>query len=459
MRGGKRLYGTAVTVAVDLCLSGCYNIGMSEKRPNIVVFFTDQQRWDTVSERVTPNLCAMAESGTEFEYSFTCQPVCGPARACIQTGVYATENGCITNAVAMKEDATTIAKILREYGYLTAYVGKWHLASGMTDEQGRYETTAIPQARRGGYEYWRASDVLEFTSDGSGGYVFDENGNKLEFSGCRADKITDFALEFIENAPEDRPFFLFLSHIEPHHQNSTGRFECTPEDRAAVEGVPVPDDLAAFEGNYAGNYTDYLGCCHGLDRNFGRVADALKKKGVYDDTVIFFTSDHGCHFMTRNSEYKRSCHDSSIRTPLYVFGGKYPKGKKCEGSRRAYRSSVLRTVRRGDRASVVFQGKGSCEDRSRGRREGRALHTDKRRQTGQSGAYRSLRLRGEVARKKDGWNKAYSDVYIEDYLYDTAKDPCETRNLIRDPSYRGVKRDLAERLEDSRRRRASRRSS
>ena len=55
----------------------------------------------------------------------------------------------------------------------------------------------------------------------------------------------------------------------------------------------------------------------------------------------------------------------------------------------------------------------------------------------------AVRSRG----KKDGWNKAYSDVYIEDYLYDTAKDPCETRNLIRDPSYRGVKRDLAERLE------------
>lgn len=420
---------------------------MSEKRPNIVVFFTDQQRWDTVSERVTPNLCAMAESGTEFEYSFTCQPVCGPARACIQTGVYATENGCITNAVAMKEDATTIAKILREYGYLTAYVGKWHLASGMTDEQGRYETTAIPQARRGGYEYWRASDVLEFTSDGSGGYVFDENGNKLEFSGCRADKITDLALEFIENAPEDRPFFLFLSHIEPHHQNSTGRFECTPEDRVAVEGVPVPDDLAAFEGNYAGNYTDYLGCCHGLDRNFGRVADALKKKGVYDDTVIFFTSDHGCHFMTRNSEYKRSCHDSSIRTPLYVFGGKYPKGKKCEALAGLIDLPYSVLSAAGIEPPSYFRGKDLAkialgED---GRdalyiqisedKLGRAVRTDR--------YVYAVRSR----RKKDGWNKAYSDVYIEDYLYDTAKDPCETRNLIRDPSYRGVKRNLAERLE------------
>ena len=94
------------------------------KRPNIIFYFSDQQRADTAGcygQRlpVTPNLDAVAEEGTVFENAFTCQPVCGPMRACLQSGVYATQIGCYRNDIALPTDRKTLANYLSEAGYDT----------------------------------------------------------------------------------------------------------------------------------------------------------------------------------------------------------------------------------------------------------------------------------------------------------------------------------------------------
>ena len=96
---------------------------------NIIFYFSDQQRWDTVNEEVTPNLMKLADEGVLFENSFTCQPVCGPARSCLQSGMYATETGCYTNGIALPQDITPLAEYFNRAGYQTAYIGKWHLGS------------------------------------------------------------------------------------------------------------------------------------------------------------------------------------------------------------------------------------------------------------------------------------------------------------------------------------------
>ncbi|MDU5426093.1 MAG: sulfatase-like hydrolase/transferase, partial [Clostridiales bacterium] len=98
-------------------------------RPNIIFYFSDQQRWDTVNEEATPNLMQLAREGIQFENSYTCQPVCGPARACLQTGMYATQCGCYWNGVPLPQTIRPMAEYFNEAGYETAYVGKWHLAS------------------------------------------------------------------------------------------------------------------------------------------------------------------------------------------------------------------------------------------------------------------------------------------------------------------------------------------
>ena len=147
-------------------------------QPNIIFYFSDQQRFDTCgcygqSLDITPRLDAMAGEGVRFDLAFSPQPVCGPCRSTFQTGLYPTETGCFRNNIALPTDVKTLANYLTEAGYENAYIGKWHLAStGGLEEAPTvdYHTKPIPLELRGGYEgFWRASDVLEFTSDGYGG--------------------------------------------------------------------------------------------------------------------------------------------------------------------------------------------------------------------------------------------------------------------------------------------------
>ena len=195
-------------------------------KKNIIFYFSDQQRWDTVNEEVTPNLCALAKEGIKYENNFTCQPVCGPARACLQTGVYATQCGCYWNGIPLPSDIKPLAHYFNEAGYQTAYIGKWHLASNRLPGVGLHcESTAIPREKQGEYQYFRGADVLEFTSHGYDGYIFDESGNKLDFKGYRADCINDYALEFLDKRDKDKPFFMFVSQLEPHHQNDHHTYE------------------------------------------------------------------------------------------------------------------------------------------------------------------------------------------------------------------------------------------
>lgn len=417
-------------------------------RPNIIFYFSDQQRWDTVNDIVTPTLAQMAEDGVNFTQAFTCQPVCGPARACLQTGEYATQNGCYINAIPLKDDQRTIADILNENGYDTAYVGKWHLASGRFANEPHYETTAVPRDRQGGYGYWRAADVLEFTSDGYGGYVFDNDGNKLEFNGVRADCITDYALDYINGHSGDKPFFLFLSHIEPHHQNSSGKFECPKGSEEKFKDYALPSDLVGLKGNYEINYADYLACCERLDYNLSRVIQALKDKGVYDNTVIIYTSDHGCHFKTRNIEYKRSCHESSTHIPCVIKGGEFKGGIKYDYpiSLIDYPPTILDIAK--IKIPQNYQGKSLV-----GALKGEKLHDCVFMQISESQCGRAIRtqdfkyaVRALSLGYMGGMVMKSSKVYFEDYLYDLRVDPNEKVNLIKDRKYKAVRKELKQML-------------
>src|SRR5512140_1776408 len=97
-------------------------------RPNVVVFFTDQQRWDSAGVHgnpleLTPNFDRMAQRGTHLYHTFTCQPVCGPARACLQTGLYGTATTCWHNGIRLPANLKTLAHCFREGGYKTGYIG------------------------------------------------------------------------------------------------------------------------------------------------------------------------------------------------------------------------------------------------------------------------------------------------------------------------------------------------
>lgn len=416
-------------------------------RPNVIMFFSDQQRWDTVGcygqkLDVTPNLDKMAAEGVRFEYAFTCQPVCGPARACLQTGKYATQTGCYTNDIALPLNEKTIAQYFNEAGYETAYVGKWHLAS--TKDQFNYKTKPVPPERRGGYkDYWMAADVLEFTSHGYDGYVYDKDMNKVEFTGYRADCITDFALNYIKKKDSEAPFFLFLSHIEPHHQNDRHRYEGPKGSDMKFKDYEVPGDLIGTTGDWRENYPDYLGCCNSLDYNLGRLLEALKQKGILENTVIFYTSDHGTHFRTRNDEYKRSCHEDSIHIPMIAYGPGFTGGKVVSELVSLIDIPATLLACAGIQKPVGMQGRplqqlvaGNTADwpqevflQISETQVGRAIRTKKWKY--------SVR-----ALSKDGWKDSCSDVYYEDFLYDLEKDYNEKCNLVSEPQYAAVRKEL-----------------
>ncbi|MCK9479222.1 MAG: sulfatase-like hydrolase/transferase [Firmicutes bacterium] len=419
-------------------------------RPNIVFFFSDQQRHDTLGcygqkLDVSPNIDKLAQEGVKFEFAFTCQPVCGPARACLQTGTYATENGCFRNDLALPLNQKTIAHYFNEAGYETAYIGKWHLASdNATKNRGSdtdFMTRPVPEHLRGGYQYWMASDILEFTSHGYDGYVYNSDNERVDFKGYRADCITDFALDYIKDRNGEKPFFLMLSHIEPHHQNDRNRYEGPINSKEKFKNFEVPSDLEGTEGDWRENYPDYLGCCNSLDYNLGRIVDLLKQKGIYDNTVILYTSDHGSHFKTRNAEYKRSCHENSIRIPMIIKGPGFEKGvvRKELASLIDIPPTLLYSG--GIDKPPYMSGQPLQEMGSNWPKEvfvqisesavGRAIRTHKWKY------YVS-------APDKNAWNDKDSEFYIEEMLFDLENDPVERNNLIHDEKYRDIKKELRE---------------
>lgn len=413
------------------------------KRKNIIFYFSDQQRWDTVNERVTPNLMKLAEEGTLFENNFTCQPVCGPARACLQSGMYATQVECYWNGIALPRDITPLARHFNNAGYQTAYIGKWHLASDRYPGIGVHcEKSAIPKDRQGEYQYWRAADCLEFTSHGYNGYVFDGDGNQIDFKGYRADCINDFALEYLDRRDTEKPFFMFISQLEPHHQNDHNTIEGYKETVEQFKDYPIPDDLSFLKGNYKKEYPDYISAINRLDYNVGRLVDKLKELGIYDDTIIIYTSDHGAHFKTRNPEYKRSCHESASRTPLIIKGGGFEAGRieKRLSSLIDLPPTMLSMAGIGipeNYMGVDLTTQINAPDKKRDcvfmqiseSQCGRAIRTDRFKY-----AVRDL--------SPVGYAHHSSKVYFEDYLYDLQNDPIEKHNLVKNPKYSEIRQEL-----------------
>jgi uncharacterized sulfatase len=433
-------------------------------QPNIIVFFSDQQRWDTVGAYgqkmdVTPNLDRMAAEGVRFEHAFTCQPVCGPARACIQTGKWATQLGTWRNDLALPLDQKTMAHWLTEAGYEVGYIGKWHLASNYSkggapagQESVDLRREPIPPHRRGGYkDFWIASDVLESTSHGYGGYMFDADGTKLSWDEdtYRVDAQTEFVLDYLRSRDGEKPFFLFVSYIEPHHQNDRKHYEGPAGSKERFADFTPPGDLAAHEsGDWKQEYPDYLGAVNALDGALGRIRSELERLELADDTLVIYTSDHGSHFRTRNGEYKRSCHEGSVRVPFVAAGPGFAGGKVVDElvSLIDLPTTILRAA--GSHVPDYMAGR-PLQELVDGPTE-RPWRSEVFMQISEDVVGRAIRTErwkyGVWAPDRDGWNDADAGRYVERYLYDLQADPHELDNLVSSDAHAQVRSELREGL-------------
>ena len=402
-------------------------------QPNVLVFFTDQQRWDTSGLHgnplaLTPNFDRIARRGTHVHNSFTCQPVCGPARSCLQTGLYATQTGCYRNGIPLSTDLKTLAHHFGDAGYRTGYIGKWHLYEGSHGP--------VPAANRGGYDYWLASNVLEFTSQAYDTTMYDGDGEAVRLPGYRVDAVADATIRYID-AHREEPFYLFTSYIEPHHQNDLDDYPPPDGYRDRYTGRWTPPDLAALGGSTHQHLGGYYGMVKRLDEAFGRVIDTLKSLDLLDDTIVLFTSDHGCHFKTRNSEYKRSCHDSSIRVPTALSGPGFEGGRQ-----------IQQLVSLVDLPPTLLDGAGLSvpEEMS-----GRSLLPLTRGET--SGwpeevfvQISETQVGRAVRTKRWKYGVTAPDRYVDEFLYDMEVDPYELANLIDNESHAEVILSMRERL-------------
>lgn len=310
------------------------------KRPNILLVISDQYRWDFIHAHgqnptdFTPNLDAMVRRGTTFENAFTNQPLCSPARSCLFTGQYATTTGIwkLTGPrIGLRPDAVTLATVLSSAGYSTNYIGKWHLmeVNERKNEQGFGDLGYVPPEKRGGFNgLWQAANVLELTSHPYHGTMWDNDGTPMTYNGIyRVDYLTDLAVQFLRRK-QDKPFFLVLSQLEPHQQNDLNGF-APPKGYAEKFANPfAPPDVRPFPGDWPFQLANYYGDCKSIDESMGKIFQTLREQNLEDNTIVIFLSDHGCHFRTRNGEYKRSPHDSSTHVPLVIQGPGFNNGRK-----------------------------------------------------------------------------------------------------------------------------------
>jgi arylsulfatase A-like enzyme len=423
----------------------------SSSRPNVIVFFTDQQRADTTGahgypQGLTPNFDRMAARGTHVAQGFTCQPVCGPARSCLQTGYYATQTGVWRNGLRPDPALPTLAQRFNAAGYHTGYIGKWHLA-----EHGY--NGAVPRELQGGYRTWLGANLLEFTSDAYETHLWDENGQEHRLPGYRVDAITDAAIRHVDaRTREAAPFLLFLSYIEPHHQNHRDDYPAPIGYEQAYASAPLPPDLAALRGTAPQHWPGYCGMIKRLDEALGRLFDALRSLGQLENTVVLYTSDHGCHFKTRNSEYKRSCHESSIHVPTALVGPGFDGGGRLDHLVSLVDLPPTLLDAAGIAVPPELPGRSLLPLAQK--RLAHAWPEEVLVQISESQTGRCVRTaRWKYSVRAPGLDpqggpvvQAASDVYEDDCLYDLLADPWEQTNLIGLPPFGPIVSDLRARL-------------
>jgi arylsulfatase A-like enzyme len=288
-------------------LAGAPAYAAENKQPNIIVILADDLGNADLGYRGsdirTPNIDALAKGGVQLE-SFHGMPVCTPARAALMTGRYPMRYGLQTlvifpnHSYGLPTDERTLPQALKEAGYNTAMVGKWHL--------GHADKKFWPQNR--GFDHFYGNTVGEvdyFTHQRSGVTDWQRDGKFITEKGYYLDLIGDEAVKTIEKQDKDKPFFLYFASLAPH--------------------APYQAPRAGID-SYATTIKDptrrtYAAMITSLDEQVGRIVAELDKKGLRENTLIVFSSDNGG---PRNAVVASGAHSKEERTESGVKEGSLP---------------------------------------------------------------------------------------------------------------------------------------
>jgi len=327
-------------------LSGILTMDQApSSRPNILFIMTDDHAAHAISAygskiNKTPHLDKLAGEGIRLDRCFVTNSICTPSRAAILTGKYSHKNGV---PVFNRFDGSqqTVAKLLQASGYHTGMFGKWHLGSDPT-----------------GFDRWK---ILP----GQGAYhdpVFYTSSARKKETGYCTDLITDFSIEFLDQRPKEKPFFLMCHQKAPHRNwqpredkkakwakvqvplpetfddDYAGKSDAAREATMRVEDHLTPNDVKEKppEGlsgrdlkiwKYQRYMQDYLACVESVDDNIGRLMDYLDKQGLRDNTLVIYTSDQGFFLGDHGWYDKRFMYEESLRMPFLArWPGKVKPG-------------------------------------------------------------------------------------------------------------------------------------
>jgi len=322
------------------------------KRPNIILIMTDQHNAQYLSclgrtELKTPNFDAFAKESVIFHSAYSPSPVCGPSRAAIFTGQYPLQNGIYSNWIPLENKSMLLTKRLAEAGYYNIMIGKLHLTP--VDSSHGFQSRRICDSPYDVYDKKEVevNDYLKWAANEMG--ISQEHLAELAGesertgvddprfwlgSGWTDDKhqMTTWtgneAVSFIRNYENKQPFFLHISFFGPHHPYSTCEPWNSMYDPAEVSLPPTMGKIQP--GKQPGFHPDwpealwreiiakYSGNISAIDVQIGRIIASLKEQGLWENTLIVFTSDHGDHMGDFSQLGKGTMLESSVRVPFII---------------------------------------------------------------------------------------------------------------------------------------------
>ena len=335
-----------------LVVSACSSVEETTEPVNLLYILTDEMRYDTSEpygnlQIKTPHLNQLGTEALVFERAYVSQPVCSPARSTILTGLYPHVTGVTTNNIPLSDSLKVLPGYLSEE-YVSSYIGKWHLGKELDVRNGfdeRISTedgyTSADTTIFSDYHHW----LLDrgYQPDNKKAKIFSRGFcNRLPYEHTKS-KYTELkALEFIDNN-KDKPFALYLSFLEPHTPNF-GPFDDLHDPESIVldstygEYVPKSEPLRhQLIRNHQNKPKDvdflkremakYWGLVHQVDLSVGVLVNRLRELGLYDNTIIVFTSEHGKMMGKFGLDPKRVMYDESARVPLFL---KMPQQKEAQ---------------------------------------------------------------------------------------------------------------------------------
>lgn len=307
------------------------------RRPNLLFVFSDEQSWDMLGcygneQIITPNLDRLAAQGVRFNHCVSSSPVCTPYRGMLMSGQHPLCCGTMYNDIQLlTNNGLSFGQVLRDAGYRMGYVGKWHLYGGDRNRP-------IPAGpHRHGFDGVFLSNNCHVNYTPGQCYYWNDAGEKVFFQEWEVFGQTRQALEFLDGGAQDEPFALFVSWHPPHDNGRTKegiwRYETIPE----LMNLYDPDKIP-FRPNFDStvhdkrSYHGHMAMCSGVDIAFGWLMDTLREKGLEENTLVVFTSDHGDLLGSHGRPWPKGFpEDGSVRVPLILrWPGRLPAGRTSD---------------------------------------------------------------------------------------------------------------------------------